>query len=353
MLTKNLSAMSRNKTFEKLNLLTVDESSSMPKYMQIVNLIISDIENGIFKEGELIPSINETSSDFYISRDTVEKAYRILKEMGVICSVRGKGYFVAQRQGKCEKKVLIISNEFSEDVRMVSQVLNHFDCTGTGIQIHFHVGNPELLKNTISSYFGIYDYYVVLSDISRHDEKMKEAIEVIPPGKVVFIQKYNSCNNNGFAYFVFNRDRVLSWLESNKCKFKSYDHIWMCSPESTFFSEMYNLFVDFFLDNQLSFSVYTDARNLSVKSGSIYIAGNEEELSTILKLTGESQDLKIGKEISLISLKKTVIGDIFAGGITSLGVDYQQICRGLLSVANEGIKGRINLDYQLFHGQSF
>lgn len=345
--------MMKNEAFENLNLMSVDECSSMPKYMQVVNLIISDIENGIFKEGEIIPSINETSSDFYISRDTVEKAYRILKDMGVICSVRGKGYFVASRQGKCDKKVLIISNEFSEDVRMVSQVLSHFDCTGTGIQIHFHVGNPDLLKNTISSYFGVYDYYVVLSDISRHDQKMKEAVELIPSGKVVFIQKYQSCNNNGFAYFVYNRSKVLLWLEENKSKFKSYEHIWMCSSESTFFSEMYNLFVDFFLDNQISFSVYSDVHSLSIKSGNVYIAGNEEELSAILKLTGESQDLKIGKEISLISLKKTVIGDIFAGGITSLGVDYQQICRGVLSVANEGVKGPISLDYKLFNGRSF
>ena len=44
------------------------------KIEQVMDIIKSDIEHGIFKKGERIPSINETSEEFYLSRDTVEKA---------------------------------------------------------------------------------------------------------------------------------------------------------------------------------------------------------------------------------------------------------------------------------------
>ena len=75
-------------------LLRINHLSEVPKYKQVVDLIISDIEAGIFKQGQRIPSINETSEELLISRDTVEKAYVHLRKKGILSSVRGKGYFV-------------------------------------------------------------------------------------------------------------------------------------------------------------------------------------------------------------------------------------------------------------------
>ena len=53
--------------------LRINHDSEIPKYKQVVNLILSDIEAGIFKKGQRIPSINETSEELFLSRDTVEK----------------------------------------------------------------------------------------------------------------------------------------------------------------------------------------------------------------------------------------------------------------------------------------
>lgn len=76
--------------------LRINPDSEIPKYKQVVDLLLSDIEAGIFKIGQRIPSINETSEDLFISRDTVEKAYVYLRKKGIIGSVRGKGYYVNQ-----------------------------------------------------------------------------------------------------------------------------------------------------------------------------------------------------------------------------------------------------------------
>ena len=72
--------------------LKINDQSEVPKYMQVIDLIISDIESGIFKQGQKVPSINETSEELLISRDTVEKAYISLKKKGILLSVRGKGF---------------------------------------------------------------------------------------------------------------------------------------------------------------------------------------------------------------------------------------------------------------------
>lgn len=44
----------------------------------------------------MLPSINDLSYELEIARETAEKAYRYLKQLGVIGSVPGKGYFIAQ-----------------------------------------------------------------------------------------------------------------------------------------------------------------------------------------------------------------------------------------------------------------
>ena len=48
----------------------------------------------VAKENDVLPSINELSFEFEISRDTAEKGYKHLKKTGVLGSVPGKGYFV-------------------------------------------------------------------------------------------------------------------------------------------------------------------------------------------------------------------------------------------------------------------
>ena len=78
--------------------LQINENSSKPKYKQIVDAIIEKIGDGDLKVGAKIPSINELSEDLYLSRDTVEKAYKLLKSKKIIVSVRGKGFYTAKTE---------------------------------------------------------------------------------------------------------------------------------------------------------------------------------------------------------------------------------------------------------------
>ena len=91
----------------------INETSTVPKYIQVVNAVISDIEDGILKHGQRIPSINETSEMYYLSRDTVEKAYKELRERGVITSVRGKGNYICQKFSVDKIRVLLLFNKLS------------------------------------------------------------------------------------------------------------------------------------------------------------------------------------------------------------------------------------------------
>src|SRR3954467_13491330 len=83
--------MKKNNIFQHL---FIDYYSATPKYLQLANSIIKAIGDGTIVKDELLPSINELSFEFEISRDTAEKGYKYLKKIGVLSSVPGKGYFV-------------------------------------------------------------------------------------------------------------------------------------------------------------------------------------------------------------------------------------------------------------------
>src|SRR5690554_3071533 len=96
---------------EPKTVLSLDPNSRIPKYQQIHNAIIEEIDNGSLSIGEKIPSINEISEEYYLSRDTVEKAYNLLKEKKIILSVKGKGYYVARNRSSSQISVLFLLNK--------------------------------------------------------------------------------------------------------------------------------------------------------------------------------------------------------------------------------------------------
>ena len=59
--------MERNEIFK---LIRLDDHSATPKYQQLANSIISAIQTGKIGKDSVMPSINELSFEFQISRDT-------------------------------------------------------------------------------------------------------------------------------------------------------------------------------------------------------------------------------------------------------------------------------------------
>ena len=100
-------------------LISIDDFSATPKYIQIANSIIKAISEGKIQKNDVLPSINMLSNEFQISRDTVEKGYKHLKETGILGSITGKGYFVKQADVKQPYKVLLLFNKLSVHKKII------------------------------------------------------------------------------------------------------------------------------------------------------------------------------------------------------------------------------------------
>ncbi|MDQ0151042.1 trehalose operon repressor [Eubacterium multiforme] len=71
---------------------------SKNKYLDIYNYLKEKILNNSFKPGEKLPSENELTTLFSVSRNTVRRAIDMLATDGIVTSVHGKGVFVIENK---------------------------------------------------------------------------------------------------------------------------------------------------------------------------------------------------------------------------------------------------------------
>ncbi len=82
----------------KLSEINIDKSSEQPIYQQIVEQIISLIQQGKLSSGEKLPTAQDFFSAYGIARGTIKHAYSLLEKRGVITVLRGKGTFVSKNE---------------------------------------------------------------------------------------------------------------------------------------------------------------------------------------------------------------------------------------------------------------
>ena len=75
----------------------ISNASGQPIYEQICRQLKGAIATGKLKPGEALPSIRALARDLRISVITTKRAYEELERDGFICTVAGKGSFVAQQ----------------------------------------------------------------------------------------------------------------------------------------------------------------------------------------------------------------------------------------------------------------
>lgn len=80
----------------------IDKNSHIPIYAQLEGILLEMIESGELKPGDMIPSENELSKKYGISRMTAKKAIDSLTIKGLVERTQGKGTYVSSYEKKIE-----------------------------------------------------------------------------------------------------------------------------------------------------------------------------------------------------------------------------------------------------------
>lgn len=73
---------------------------SKPIYLQIADRICDEILQGIYHEGERIPSVREYAAMVEVNANTAMRAFDFLQNQSVITMKRGIGYYVSNGAGE-------------------------------------------------------------------------------------------------------------------------------------------------------------------------------------------------------------------------------------------------------------
>lgn len=86
-------------------MISLDYRGGLPLHEQISSEFKGLIFSGRLKENEKLPSVRELAVSLTVNPNTVMRAYRDLENEGFICSVQGKGNFVAPKFGTDEARI--------------------------------------------------------------------------------------------------------------------------------------------------------------------------------------------------------------------------------------------------------
>jgi GntR family transcriptional regulator len=76
----------------------IDRSLPTPLYHQLERILRHDIEAGVYRAGDLLPSESEICERYDVSRSVVRQTLANLAHAGVVHTERGRGSFVAERK---------------------------------------------------------------------------------------------------------------------------------------------------------------------------------------------------------------------------------------------------------------
>lgn len=94
------------------------QTEGQPIYLQIMRYIKQGLASGIIADGEELPSRRALSAYLTVNPNTVQKAYRLLEEEGLVQSHAGaKSYICATEQQRAVLRRELTENELRGMVR--------------------------------------------------------------------------------------------------------------------------------------------------------------------------------------------------------------------------------------------
>lgn len=161
----------------------IDKNSPIPLYFQLKEIINRSIDNKTYLPGDILPSENELSDKYKISRMTVKQALDSLASEGIVKRIKGKGTFVAEK--KIEKNIHGLTG-FSEDMilrgmKPSSEVIQNCQISApqnvSEILSENKVNFVKRVRSADSSPIGIEESYIPVSVIeSISNEVLEESI---------------------------------------------------------------------------------------------------------------------------------------------------------------------------------
>ncbi|MEO8404153.1 MAG: GntR family transcriptional regulator [Chitinophagaceae bacterium] len=315
--------MKKNSLFQHI---VIDYFSATPKYLQLANSVIKAISEGKLQKDELLPSINELSFEFEISRDTAEKGYRYLKKIGILGSVPGKGYFVKTAELNRHLKIFLLFNKLSPHKKILYDAIVESLLDRASIDFYIYNNEFDFFKRLIQNNKNDYTHYVIIPHFLDGGEAAYDVINQIPKEKLILLDKLVPGVKGEYAavYENFEKD-IYNALEQSLERLSKYHTIKIIFPEYTYHpKEILKGFYRFCNQYAFNYKLVHDVSIEPIKEGEVYINLMENDLVILIEKILATK-MKVGKHVGVISYNETPLKKIILNGITTISTDFEMM----------------------------
>ena len=344
-----------------IDFVSIDENSRVPKYKQIVDSIVHNITIGNLHINQKIPSINKFSEEFYISRDTVEKAYNILKKRKVITSIKGKGFYITRTHLISNTNILFLINKLSPyKMTVFNAFVNSIGVHSTTDLLIYHC-DENLFLNLLEKNKDDYDYYVIMPHFKTEDLKhvsytneVAKAIKKIPQKKLVIMDniKFEMEEKIVEIYQDFEND-IYNALKEGLLKINNYEKLILIYPDEAVYPyprRILHGFRKFCLEFAITFEILNEVYDdMILKKGDLFITIEESDLVNLVKQIRDSK-LKLGKNIGIISYNDTPLKELL--GITVISTDFKVMGETASKMIMNNEKGTFKVPFNFIDRKS-
>ncbi len=319
---------------KKNEYININESSRVPKYKQVMDSIIRAINEEKLLMGDKILSINAVSEMCNLSRDTVEKAYSLLRAQNIIVSVKGKGFYVTKTDMSIKLNILFLINKLSSYKMRIYNAFVETLGTHASVDLDIYHCEPDVFIKILNKKKKDYSYYVIMPHFRNEkfqhvvcSKKILEAIQELPEKKLIILDREVKSLSNSFikVYQDFTND-IFTALDSGMEQIKKYKKVILVYPSKAIYpypQEIVNGFRKFCLKNELEYEVLDeiyDSMELQIKD--LYIIIQEQDLVSLVK-QARDRHFKLGEDIGIISYNDTPLKELL--GITVISTDFKKM----------------------------
>ncbi len=292
-----------------------DETSSQTKLQQLIHAVSEAINLGILKEGDFLPSVNQLNRESGLSRDTIFKAYTLLKQRSIISSTPTKGYFVTSES----YKVFVLLDDFSAFKEQLYKSFRANLPENYSVDLLFHHYNPDVFNQLILNSLGRYSMYIVMNIDNKNLEDVTRKID--PKKLLILDMGFDPKNEVSYITQDFNQ-AVYDCLSSGVDLIRKYREFILVFPQNTPHpTETIEAFNRFCNDHQLNHAVLENIDDREVQPGQVYLVIKESDLVKIVK-DCKKNSFPIGQDVGIISYNDSPMKEIVGTGISVISTDF-------------------------------
>ncbi|MEL7589347.1 MAG: GntR family transcriptional regulator [Prolixibacteraceae bacterium] len=337
----------------------IDTGSQTPVYKQLIRSVQDLVSSGQIHEGEFIPSMNELASELEISKETVKKAYSILREKGIIESSHGKGFYVTS-QSDDKIKVLLLFDKISTYKQVLFSSFASYIGDTSEITIRLHNQDIDLFEHFIDENLDHFDYYIITPHFPIRPEIQKRTIKIlkkIPNRKLILLDHLidGLPGNFGSVYQDFEQD-IFDGLSRNVGLLKNFKKLNIISMPGSLYAPLIEKGIrKFCQEHQIRFGIHKNIDTGKIQKQEAFLILNSQLDVELIELVraAKTKGCTIGKDIGIISYNESPINEIILDGLTVFSTDFRQMGELAAKMIIEKAMKKVRCDFRLIKRNTF